>query len=150
MTESLARVPWYPLVFPLFYGALAVFGLLMARHLRVFGAARPVRPFANVRPPDAPRSCATPCVQTRMFRDARAGVMHYAIFAAFVLLSVGTWRTPITGGLVGGDPRGARSTGPCGPPSSSAATSRRSLALGAHRLLPGAPRRRPGRPALTL
>ncbi len=98
MTESLARVPWYPLVFPLFYGALAVFGLLMARHLRVFAAARPVRPFAEV-----PRRTAAlvryAFVQTRMFRDPRAGVMHYAIFLAFVFLSVGL-ANAATGGLV--------------------------------------------------
>jgi len=98
VAESLARVPWYPLVYPLFYGALAVFALLMARHLRVFAAARPVRPFANV-----PRRIAAlvryALVQTRMFRDVRAGVMHYAIFAAFVFLSVGV-ASAVTGGLV--------------------------------------------------
>ncbi len=98
MTESLARVPWYPLVFPLFYGALAVFALLMVRHLRVFAAARPARPFADV-----PRRTAAlvryALVQTRMFRDARAGVMHYAIFAAFVLLSLGV-ASAASGGLV--------------------------------------------------
>jgi Fe-S oxidoreductase len=98
LTESLARVPWYPLVFPLFYGALAVFALLMARHLRVFAAARPARPFADVRR----RTGALvryALVQTRMFRDPRAGVMHYAIFAAFVFLSVGV-ASAATGGLV--------------------------------------------------
>ncbi len=98
MTESLAHVPWYPLVFPLFYGALAVFGLLMARHLRVFAAARPVRPFASVR-----RRIAAlvryALVQTRMFHDRRAGIMHYAIFAAFVFLSVGV-ANAATGGVV--------------------------------------------------
>ncbi|HYN48588.1 MAG TPA: heterodisulfide reductase-related iron-sulfur binding cluster [Candidatus Nanopelagicales bacterium] len=98
MTESLARVPWYPLVFPLFYGALAVFGLLMARHLRLFAAARPARPFSDV-----PRRTAAlvryALVQTRMFRDVRVGVMHYAIFAAFAFLSVGV-ANAVTGGLV--------------------------------------------------
>ncbi len=98
MTASLAHVPYYPLAFPLFYGALAVFGLLMARHLRVFAAARPMRPFA-----DAPRRTAAlvryALVQTRMFRDPRAGVMHYLIFAAFVTLSLGT-ANAITGGLL--------------------------------------------------
>ncbi len=97
MTETLARVPWYPLAFPLFYGALAVFGLLMARHLRILGAARPARPFANV----GRRTRALvryALLQTRMFRDARAGVMHYAVFAAFCLLSVGV-ANAITFGL---------------------------------------------------
>jgi Fe-S oxidoreductase len=98
VTESLAHVPWYPLVFPLFYGALAVFGLLMARHLRVFAAARPVRPFADVRRRTA-ALVRYALVQTRMFRDPRAGIMHYAIFAAFVFLSVGV-ANAATGGLV--------------------------------------------------
>ncbi len=98
MTASVAHVPWYPLVFPLFYGALAIFGLLMARHLRVFGAVRPARPFANV-----PRRTAAlaryALLQTRMFRDARAGVMHYLIFGAFVLLAIGV-ANAVTFGLV--------------------------------------------------
>ncbi|MFH1474560.1 MAG: heterodisulfide reductase-related iron-sulfur binding cluster [Chloroflexota bacterium] len=98
MTESLARVPWYPLVFPLFYGALAVFALLMARHLRVLAAARPARLSADV-----PRRTAAliryAVVQTRMFRDVRVGAMHYAIFASFVLFSLGV-ASAVTGGLV--------------------------------------------------
>ena len=98
MTASLGHVPFYPLVFPLFYGALAVFALLMARHLRVLAAIRPARPFADV-----PRRTAAlvryALVQTRMFRDPRVGVMHYAIFAAFVLLTVGV-ANAVTGGLV--------------------------------------------------
>ncbi len=98
MTESLAHVPWYPLAFPLFYGALAVFALLMARHLRVFGAARPARPFADV-PRRAAALVRYALLQTRMFRDASAGVMHYLIFAAFVALSIGT-ANAVTGGLV--------------------------------------------------
>ena len=98
MTESLARVPWYPLVFPLFYGALAVFALLMARHLRVFRAARPARPFADVRRRTA-ALVRYALLQTRMFRDVRVGVMHYAIFAAFVFLSLGV-ANAVSGGLV--------------------------------------------------
>ena len=35
-----AEVPFYPLVFPLFWGAVAVFCLAIARHLRVFAAVR--------------------------------------------------------------------------------------------------------------
>jgi Fe-S oxidoreductase len=98
VTESLARVPWYPLVVPLFYGALALFGLQMARHLRVFAAVRPVRPFSDI-----PRRVAALArygfLQTRMFRDMRAGVMHYLVFAAFCVLSVGV-ASAVTGGLV--------------------------------------------------
>ena len=98
MTESIGRVPWYPLVFPLFYGALAVFGLLMARHLRVFAAARPARPFADV-PRRTGALARYALLQTRMFREAPVGAMHYAIFAAFVILSVGT-ASAVTDGLV--------------------------------------------------
>lgn len=98
MTESIARVPWYPLVFPLFYGAVAVFGVLVARHLRVFAAVRPARPFADV-----PRRTAAllryAILQTRMFREVRVGVMHYLIFAAFVALGIGV-ASAVTGGLV--------------------------------------------------
>ncbi len=98
MTESLARVPWYPLVLPLFYGALAVFALVMARHLRVLGAVRP-----SPRAGDLPRRTAAlvryAVLQARMFRDPAAGLMHYAIFAAFVLLSIGV-ANAVTLGLV--------------------------------------------------
>ncbi len=98
MTDTLGRVPWYPLAFPLFYGALTVFALLMARHLRVFSAARPVRPFDDV-----PRRTAAlvryAVVQSRMFRDPRAGLTHYTVFAAFCFLSVGV-ANAVTLGLV--------------------------------------------------
>ena len=40
MFPAFADVPLYPLVFPLFLGAAAFFALPMARHLRVFAAAR--------------------------------------------------------------------------------------------------------------
>ena len=45
--EAYEHVPAYPLVFPLFYGALAVFALVMARHLRVFAAARAPGPIPS-------------------------------------------------------------------------------------------------------
>ncbi len=98
MTESLSHVPGYFLVFPLFYGALAVFALLMARHLRVLGAVRPAARFSDV-PRRAAGLVRFAFLQSRVFRDPAAGLMHYAIFAAFVLLSVGVAST-VTGGLV--------------------------------------------------
>ena len=98
MFAAYADVPGYPLVFPVVYGAMAYFALAMARHLRVFAAAGPSRPFASV-----PRRTAGLVVyalaQARMFRDARAGLMHLAIFWGFVALTVGT-ADIITGGLV--------------------------------------------------
>ncbi len=98
MFTAYADVPGYPLVFPLVYGAMAYFALAMARHLRVFSAATPSSPFASV-----PRRAAGVVVyalaQARMFRDARAGLMHVAIFWGFVALTVGT-ADIVTGGLV--------------------------------------------------
>jgi Fe-S oxidoreductase len=100
MFEPFADVPGYPLVFPIFYGALALFTLEMARHLRVFAAARPasmdllaelpVRTWGTIR---------YALLQTRMLRDRRAGVMHISIFWGFVLLTIGTANI-VTGGLI--------------------------------------------------
>jgi Fe-S oxidoreductase/nitrate reductase gamma subunit len=98
MDPSFAHVPAYPVVFVLFYGAVAVFALAMARHLRVFAVARPSRPFAGV-----PRRLAGlveyAFVQTRMFKDPRAGLMHAGIFWGFIFLTIGTANI-VTGGLI--------------------------------------------------
>ena len=98
MFAAYADVPGYPLVFPLFYGAMAYFALAMARHLRIFAATVPSGPFASV-----PRRAAGvffyALAQARMFRDARAGLMHIAIFRGFVALTIGT-ADIVTGGLV--------------------------------------------------
>jgi Fe-S oxidoreductase/nitrate reductase gamma subunit len=98
MTESIARIPFWPLLVPLFWGAVVVFGLEMARHMRVFGAVRPTRPFTDV-PRRAAALVRYALLQTRMFRDPRAGVMHYAIFTAFLLLATGV-ANAATAGLV--------------------------------------------------
>ena len=95
-----AEVPLYPLVFPLFWGAVAFFCLAMARHLRVFAAVRAEgpSPFADV-----PRRFAGliqyAFIQTKMFKDARAGLMHAGIFWGFVLLTIGTANV-VTGGII--------------------------------------------------
>ncbi len=98
MFPAFADVPAYPLVFPLFYGALVVFGLVMARHLRVFAVARPSNPFGGV-----PRRVAGlfdyALAQRKMFKDTRAAIMHAGIFWGFVLLTIGTANI-VTGGLV--------------------------------------------------
>jgi Fe-S oxidoreductase len=98
MFEPFANVPFYPLVFPLFWGAAAFFALAMARHLRVFAAAR------NASPTERPlaRLAGTiryGLVQTRMFRDPAAGLTHFGIFWGFVLLTIGTANI-VTGGLI--------------------------------------------------
>ena len=59
MFPTFATVPAYPLVFPLFWGAVIVFGLVMARHLRIFAAVRAEGPQPLLRRP-APdgRACS--------------------------------------------------------------------------------------------
>ncbi len=98
MFEPFADVPAYPLVFPVFWGAAAFFALSMARHLRVFAAAR------NASPTDHPGARLAGTIryglaQTRMFRDLPAGLMHFGIFWGFILLTIGTANS-VTGGLV--------------------------------------------------
>jgi len=96
------HVPGYPIVFAVFWGAAAIFALAMARHLRVFEATRPAvaqpRPFAQV----GRRFVGLieyAFIQTKMFKDARAGLMHAGIFWGFVLLTIGTANI-VTGGVI--------------------------------------------------
>ena len=98
MFPAFAEVPYYPLVFPLFWGAVLVFGLAMARHLRVFAAARNATPTDRV-PARLWGAVRYGLVQTRMFRDLPAGLMHFGIFWGFVLLTIGTANI-VTGGLI--------------------------------------------------
>jgi hypothetical protein len=97
-----AEVPAYPLVFPLFWGAAVVFVLEMARHLRVFAATSPPQaqpaPFGQIGRRFA-GLIEYAFVQTKMFRDWRAGLMHAGIFWGFVLLTIGTANV-VTGGLI--------------------------------------------------
>jgi Fe-S oxidoreductase/nitrate reductase gamma subunit len=98
--EPFRAVPLYPLVFPLFYGALAIFGLAMARHLRVFAAARAEGPrFLDDVPARFAGLIEYALLQTKMFKDPRAAVMHHGIFIGFVLLTIGTVNI-VTVGLV--------------------------------------------------
>lgn len=98
MFPAFAHVAGYPLVFPLFYGALAGFALVMARHLRVFALARPSRPFAGV-PRRIGGLVEYAFAQRKMFKDGRAALMHAGIFWGFVLLTIGTANI-VTGGLI--------------------------------------------------
>ena len=97
-----AEVPFYPLVFPLFWGAVVFFCLAMARHLRVFAAVRAEgpSPFADV-PRRFVGLIRYAFIQTKMFKDARAGLMHAGIFWGFVLLTIGTANV-VTGGIIAG------------------------------------------------
>ena len=92
-------VPLYPLVFPLFWGAAAFFVLAMARHLRVFAAAR------NASPTDRPlaRLCGHGPLRVRpdpdVPRPAGRRSCTSGIFWGFVLLTIGTANI-VTGGLI--------------------------------------------------
>ena len=100
MFEPFAEVPAYPLVFLVFWGAVAFFALAMARHLRIFAAARAAgpSPWANI-PSRTIGLIRYAFVQTKMFKDPRAGLMHFGIFWGFVLLTVGTANV-VTGGII--------------------------------------------------
>jgi Fe-S oxidoreductase/nitrate reductase gamma subunit len=93
-------VPAYPLVFPVFWGAVAFFALAMARHLRVFAAARAEgpSPFADV-PARLGGLVQYAFIQTKMFKDPGAAIMHAGIFWGFVLLTIGTANV-VTGGVI--------------------------------------------------
>ncbi len=91
-------MPFWWLAIPVVWGSVALFALEVVRHLRVMGAVRPTAPLRDVRR----RLGAVvryAVLQTRMFRDIRAGLMHYAIFATFLLLGTGV-ASAATGGLV--------------------------------------------------
>ncbi|MBI3746849.1 MAG: (Fe-S)-binding protein [Chloroflexi bacterium] len=100
MFPAFADVPGYPLVFVLFWGAATFFALAMARHLRIFAAARPAGPS-----PTGSLGARTvglvryAFVQTKMFKDLRAGLMHFGIFWGFILLTIGTANI-VTGGVI--------------------------------------------------
>ena len=98
MFDTFAEVPGYPIVFLIFWGAAAFFLLAMARHLRVFAVARPSRPFANV-PVRVVSLVQYAFVQSKMFKDPGAAVMHAGIFWGFVLLTIGTANI-VTGGII--------------------------------------------------
>ena len=93
-----SEVPFYPLAPLVFLAAIVVFALQMARHLRVFAAARASS--VGDRPGQRLRSLGVYSIaQVRMFRDLRAGIMHAAIFWGFVVLTIGT-ANRVTAGLV--------------------------------------------------
>ncbi len=100
MTEEIARVPAWPLVFPLFWSAVLFFVLAMTRHIRVMVAAHPsgAYPLSQV-PRRIWAVVEHVLIQVRMFRDVRVAVMHHAIFWGFVVLTAGT-ANAVTGGLV--------------------------------------------------
>ncbi len=89
MDALMGHVPLYPLAPALFLVAATLFGLQMARHLRVFSRARPasVTGHGEARAGSLVRFAI---VQVRMFRDRPVGLMHAAIFWGFIVLTIGT------------------------------------------------------------
>jgi len=80
-------VPYYPLAPLIFVVAAIYFALAMSRHLRVFAAAQPSRPFD--RPIDRAIALGVHVFgQVRMFRDVRPALMHLAIFYGFLAITV--------------------------------------------------------------
>ena len=83
MFEQFAEIPAYPLVFPVFWGAFAVFLLVVARHLRVFEVVQTDGPRAFR---DVPRRTAGlfqyAILQARMFREPGVGLMHLGCSSA--------------------------------------------------------------------
>ncbi|KRT63931.1 MAG: hypothetical protein XU10_C0006G0078 [Chloroflexi bacterium CSP1-4] len=98
MTALLEQVPLYPLAPLVFAVAALIFALEMARHLRVFAAARP----STVADQPEARIASLirfSIIQVRMFRDPGPGLLHAAIFWGFIVLTVGT-ANRVTFGLV--------------------------------------------------
>jgi Fe-S oxidoreductase len=94
------HVPAYPLVFPVFWGAFAIFVLIVARHVRVWAAAHPGGPDPLTQVPTRAWGVVRyAIVQVRMFRDSRAGVMHYALFLGSTILLIGNINV-VTAGLL--------------------------------------------------
>jgi Fe-S oxidoreductase len=91
------HVPLYPLAPLLFFVAAVVFLLEMARHLRVFAHAQPAP--VQDEPARIQSLLVYAIAQVRMFRDLEAGLLHYAIFWGFVILTIGT-ADRVTFGLV--------------------------------------------------
>jgi Fe-S oxidoreductase/nitrate reductase gamma subunit len=94
------HVAFYPAVFVVFWGSAIFFALAMARHLRVFAAARAEGPSPlDSIPARLVGLIQYAFVQTKMFKDPRAALLHWGIFWGFVLLTIGTANI-VTGGLI--------------------------------------------------
>ena len=99
MFESFAHVPAYPLVFPVFWGAFAIFLLVVMRHARVWMAVQSVEPRALVSVPRrAVGLVQYAIVQQRMFREPVVAVMHLGLFLGSTILLIGNINF-VTGGI---------------------------------------------------
>jgi len=100
MFPLFADVPAYPIVFVVFWGAALFFALAMARHLRIFAAARAEgpSPLSDI-PARLGGLIQYAFIQTKMFQDPRAAILHLGIFWGFILLTIGTANV-VTGGVI--------------------------------------------------
>ena len=90
MFGAFSDIPFYPLVLPLFWGAMAVFLLIMARHVRVWTRVATIPPRAGVNVPRRIGGLIRYAIlQTRMYRESRAGVMHLGLFLGSTILLIG-------------------------------------------------------------
>ena len=100
MFAPFEHVPAYPLVFPIFWGAFALFVLLMARRLRVFTAVRASGPAGSA---DLARRAwglvRYALLQSKMFRWSGPGAIHYVVFLGSTILLIANINI-VTGGLL--------------------------------------------------
>ncbi len=100
MFDTFAEVPAYPLVFPIFWGAFALFLVVLARRLRVFTAVRAGDQAAHA---DVGRRAwgvvRYAIFQSKMFRWTRAGAVHYVVFLGSTILLIANINI-VTGGLL--------------------------------------------------
>jgi Fe-S oxidoreductase len=90
MNGAFSEIPYYPLVLPIFWGAMAVFLLLVVRHVKVWAKVASIPPRAGV---DVRRRFGGliryAFIQTRMYRESRVGLMHLGLFLGSVILLIG-------------------------------------------------------------
>jgi Fe-S oxidoreductase len=98
--EPFDHVPAYPLVFPIFWGAFALFMVVIARRLRVFTAARTDGPVATSEVGRRAWGIVRYTIfQNKMFRWSSAAAVHYVVFLGSTLLLIGNINV-VTGGLL--------------------------------------------------
>ncbi len=95
------HVPWYPLVFPIFWGAFALFAIFIARRLRVFTAVHADGgPVASAELGRRAWGLVRYAIfQSKMFKWTQSGVIHYVVFLGSTILLTANINI-VTGGLL--------------------------------------------------
>jgi Fe-S oxidoreductase len=100
MLSTFDAVPGYPLVFPIFWGAFAIFLIVIARRLRIFTAAHAAGPVATSEVGRRAWGLVRYAfLQTKMFRWTWPGIAHYVFFLGSTLLLTANINI-VTGGLL--------------------------------------------------